>query len=598
VPIDVPPPADRPRAHRPRRTWPIPKRQREAERFSASYVETLVRLGAWLLAIAHYVAHLLADRLQGRDVQALRGQRMRESFEWMGGTFLKLGQQVSTRLDLLPFPVCQELSKLLDSMPPFPASEAIAAIERTTGAPLERTFARFDPEPLGSMSICCIYRAFLHNGDEVVVKVRRPGIGLRLAADLAALDVLCRIAEALTLVRPGFTRALRTEFRTMLLEELDFQAEARFQELFRTQARRDGQPVTAPRVHYDLSGKEVLVSEYVRGVWLQDLVALQSRKDEAALQYLATLGITPKRVARRLLRTFYWSTLETLFYHADQHPGNVLILPGAKLVLTNFGACGPSSHRSRRNYRELFRRQARRDLDGIVQVFGNVLSPLPQTDVHGLLKAAEAKVARWQYGFDSKQPEWWERCSSGLWIGILEMAREHRLPVNIETVRFFRASLLCESTALRLYDRANGPKEFARYQEAANRRLRRRIVRRWQRETNAGQVLIHYDRVSDLAGRLMYRLEDYSDQPATSFLAALNKGSYVISHILRLGVLVVFTTAFGVAAVAGLGQLPGNGPTAGEAFQSVTRSPWYWSALVLLLLRSYRVVQQRLGDVD
>ena len=303
------------------------------------------------------------------------------------------------------------------------------------------------------------------------MKVRRPGIGTLFAADLAALDLLCRVAEVMTLIRPGFTRALRTELRTMLLEELDFQGEARYQELFRNQARRDRQAVTAPRVHYEYSSREVLVTEYVRGIWLQDLIAAKERDDRAALDYLASMNITPRKVARRLLRAFHWSTFETLFYHADPHPGNILVQPGGKLVFTNFGACGPTTHKNRRNYAELFRRQARRDLDGMVQVFGNILSPLPRTDVHNLLKAAEAKVARWQYGFDSKHAEWWERGSAGLWIGIMEMAREHRIPVSIETVRFFRASLLCDTTAARLYEKINGPREFARYQRGAQRRL-------------------------------------------------------------------------------------------------------------------------------
>jgi ubiquinone biosynthesis protein len=587
-----------PSPHRPRRPWPLPRRQREAEVFKAPLTLTVRRLLTWLHAIAYYVFLGLRDRFAGLDAEERRGIRLRETFERIGGTFLKLGQQFSTRSDLLPFQTCQELSKLLDDMSPFSLAEATAAVERATGKPFDQVFERFDPTPLGSMSIACVYHAVLKSGKEVVVKVRRPGIGTLFAADLAALDVLCVVAESLTLVRPGFTRALRTELRTMLLEELDFRSEARYQELFRNQSRRDRQPVTAPKVYYEYSGREVLVSEYVRGLWLQDLIAIEQRHDAAALEYLATLNITPKKVARHLLHGFYWSTFETLFYHADPHPGNIMVLPDSRLVLTNFGACGPTTHKSQRNYAELFRRQAKRDLDGMVQVFGNILSPLPQTDVHALLKAAEAKVARWQHGFDSKHAEWWERGSAGLWIGILEMAREWRIPVSIETVRFFRASLLCDTTVARLCEKVRGPREFARYQRGADRRARRRAVRRWNREWNAGQVLVQYQRVSDLAGRLMYRLQDLSDQPTTSFLAALNKGSFVLSCVLRLGFVITLLTSVALGLVLGGAQLSGAEIGMAQAVRLLGGSPWYWGSVCFLLLRTYRTVQYRLGDVD
>jgi len=583
---------------RPKRPWPLPKRQREAEVFKAPMWLTIRRLFSWFSAVGYYAWLWLSDRATGRSGDEHSAERLRATVERMGDTFVKLGQQLSTRIDLLPFDTCRELSTLLDDMAAFPADQAIAVVERSLGRPLDEVFAHFDPQPLGSMAIACIYRAVLKNGDEVAVKVRRPGIGQLFAADLAALDLLCRVAEVVTVFRPGFTRALRSELRTMLLEELDFQAEARYQELFRNQAKRDRQAVTAPRVYYQYSGREVLVTEYAKGMWLQDLIAAQERNDQAALDYLASMRITPKKVARRLMRAFYWSTFETLFYHADPHPGNILVQPGGTLVLTNFGACGPTTHKNRRNYAELFRRQAKRDLDGMVQVFGNILSPLPKTNVHDLLKAAEAKVARWQYGFDSKHAEWWERGSAGLWIGIMEMAREHRIPVSIETVRFFRASLLCDTTAARLYGKINGPREFARYQSEAQRRLQIRARRRWNRNVNVGQLLVEFDRASDLAGRLMYKLQDLSDQPATSFLSTLNKGAFVVSSSLRLLFSVGSFTALALATSALAGGLGGGQIGLAEALGRISGSPWYWLVTILLILRSYRVVQFRLGDVD
>ena len=583
---------------RPRRPWPLPRRQREVEAFRAPRWRIAWRLACWAYAAAHYGLHRVWDRLHGRSGGVARGVRLRQTFEHMGGTFLKLGEQLATRIDLLPFDTCRELSKILDDMPAIPLREAVAAIERTTGRPLAQTFARLDPQPLGSMSVACFYHGLLVGGEEVAVKVRRPGIGERFAADLAALGVLCGVAEWLTLLRLGFTRALRAEMGTMLMEELDFRAEARFTELFGRQAKRDGQPLSAPRVFDELSGKDVLVRAYQRGLWLQDLIGAQERHDEPTLRYLATLGITPQRVAKRLQRAFYWSTFETLFYHADPHPANILVLPDSRLVFANFGACGPTTRKSRRNFAELFHRQARRDLDGMVQVIGNILSPIPQTDLYALTKVAEAKVARWQYGFDSRHAEWWERSSAGLWIGILEMARELRIPVNIETARFFRAALLYDTVTTRLHPRINGPREFEKYQREARRRAGRRILRRQREELTAGNLLVELDRVADLGRRLVYRLQDFSDRPTTSFLATINKGAFALSTLLRsaVGAGLITVAAMVVAIAAGGGAHdPVSLPAAARG---VALSPWYWAAVGVVILRAYRLVQYRLGDMD
>ena len=196
------PPADS-GAQRPRRPWPLPRRQRQSEVFRASRWRIAWRLACWAYAAAHYVSHRAWDRLRGRAGSAARGARLRQTVEHMGGTFLKLGEQLATRVDLLPFETCRELSKILDDMPPFPWPEAVATIERTTGRPLADTFARLDPQPLGSMAVACFYHGQLVSGEEVAVKVRRPGIGERFAADLAALDLLCGAAEWVTALRTG-----------------------------------------------------------------------------------------------------------------------------------------------------------------------------------------------------------------------------------------------------------------------------------------------------------------------------------------------------------------------------------------------------------
>src|SRR5262249_39629000 len=155
--------------------------------------------GAWYGAIGAFIAGTLWDVIRRRDSQDRRAVRLRRIFERAGGTLIKIGQQMSIRLDVLPVRYCEELALMLDSVPPFPSEDAIAVIERCTGKKLEEIFSAFDPQPIGSASIACVYQAVLRDGGEkVAVKVRRPGIWKLFEADFRVLDVLTTMAEKLT----------------------------------------------------------------------------------------------------------------------------------------------------------------------------------------------------------------------------------------------------------------------------------------------------------------------------------------------------------------------------------------------------------------
>jgi ubiquinone biosynthesis protein len=206
-------------------------------------------LFSWVYLIAYILFGNLWDKLRGRDSLERRAARLRMGLEKIGGTFVKFGQQVAMRIDLVPWAYCVELAKMLDKMPPFSREEALAAIERNTGKPWDEIFAVFDPEPIGSASIACVYQAVLKDGSRVAVKIRRPGIGELFMADFRVLDWIMNLVEFLTIVRPGFTRNLRREFQETLLEELDFTKEARFQEIFRRTSKKSGKKFfTAPKV--------------------------------------------------------------------------------------------------------------------------------------------------------------------------------------------------------------------------------------------------------------------------------------------------------------------------------------------------------------
>src|SRR5271166_1800347 len=210
-----------------------------------------VRLMVWLAVAIAYFSGNAFDSLLGRASVGRRAVRFRRCLEWAGASMIKVGQQLSVRADLLPYAFCDELSKLLDNVPAIPAEESIAILERNLRRPIGDVFEAFDPVPIGSASLSCVYQAVLKTGERVAVKIQRPGIGRLISADLRALDWLLIAGEAFTLIRPGMTTQFRRELRKTLIGELNFRTEARYNEMFRLRVEQDNEGITAPRVFFD-----------------------------------------------------------------------------------------------------------------------------------------------------------------------------------------------------------------------------------------------------------------------------------------------------------------------------------------------------------
>jgi len=367
-----------------------PRTMRLTSSFRAGLWLTVRRLSIWLLGIARFLGGTIWDVLRRRDSVERRAVRLRQTFERIGGTFIKFGQQAAVRVDLLPYPYIEELTKLLDKVDPFPTEAAVTAIERVTGRPMAETFEVFDPVPIGSASIACVYQAILKRGDRVAVKVRRPGIGDEFVADFRVLGWLFGLLEFLTIVRPGFTEIVLQELQTTLLEELDFYKEFRLQEIFRRRAQRARRPYfSAPRVYPELCGEDVITEEFVSGIWLYELLSAVEYNDQAALAKIRQLNIDPKIVARRLLWVSYWGLWESTFFHADPHPANVIIQRDNKLVFIDFGSMGALKATRRMTLHEIYNLEEQEDLENMARLSLTLLEPLPPIDTERVIKAIE-----------------------------------------------------------------------------------------------------------------------------------------------------------------------------------------------------------------
>lgn len=261
--------------------------------------------------------------------------QVRKALEELGPTFVKLGQILAGRADMFGPEWIAEFEKLHSHVPPLPLVLLLPQLREDLGDEPEEVFASFDPEPLAAASIAQVHRARLHDGTEVIVKIRRPGIREVIEADLRLLDRLAALAEAeMATLAPYRPRLLLQEFGRSLHRELNLATECRNAE--RLAKNMASLPfVTIPRTHWDWTSERVNVQDYVDGIPGHDL------------QRLEEAGLDRKLLAQRGAQAVLKMIVEDGFFHADPHPGNVFYLPDNRLAFIDFGMVGRLSVRRR-----------------------------------------------------------------------------------------------------------------------------------------------------------------------------------------------------------------------------------------------------------
>jgi len=568
--------------------------------FRPGIILPILRIFVWFWVCVKFFVGNGYERLRGRSTVQRRAQRLREIFEEAGASFSKLGQQMSMRADILPYAYCVELSKMLDRAKPISTEQAIEIIERSLGKRLSDVFAVFDPVPIGAASLATVYQAELKSGARVAVKVRRPGIGPLLAADLRAFEWLLIAAEALTFIRPGLTRSFRHDLGRILLGELNFRAEARYTEMFRVRSERSGADVTAPRVYFKYCTDEVMVSELVTGVWMWELMAAVDNNDQEFLGAMSARGIEPKAVASKLVRNVHRELLEELFFHADPHPANLVVLPDNKICFVDFGAVGRFSTDTRNTWRELHHHMQSHDIGRMVNASMRLVEPLPPIDAIRFVKAVEENYTDWVYANASTDAEWWERSTAQTWLRYINIAREFGVPVSLEITQFFRATLLYDTIATRLNKDIDFNAEYKEYARGAGKKARRR-VQKAVRDRLGGPTDNDYltiEQVGDTITQFYFLWQRLVEDPAIQFKNIVGKIAYAVSMLMRIGYLAILVAGFAVVTDFLAARWLGRQIVWAEVFDRLVSVWWIQLALVLVAVVLIRRILIRMAEPD
>jgi ubiquinone biosynthesis protein len=478
----------------------------------------------------------------GEARQVPFARRLRHSLEECGGMFVKMGQVASTRSDLVSPPVADELSHLQDHVAPAPPDGVRELLEDELGSPVDEVFAEFDWQPLAAASIGQVHRARLHGGQQVVVKVQRPGIAGSVHRDLDVLDQLATVVEQRTTWGAEYRVCdLADEFAERLREELDFEIEAR--NASDIAANLDGAgDVRIPAVFHDLTTRRVLVMEWLDGVSVRDADAI----DE--------LGVDRRELAESLLRCMLQQMLVDAQYHADPHPGNVMVLRDGRLALIDFGAASRIDPLQQTAIRDVMVAVSQRDADLLRQAALQVATLRRDVDDEDLERALSRFMTR--HLAPGMVP------SAAMFNDLLQLFFTFGINLPPELSTFFRALITLEGTLTTL---SPGYPVIDRAEAIATEWVRARLAPSTLEELAREELI----RMGPLLRRLPRRLDRMASQiERGNFRARVSLFSdphdeYVVTKLVNRTVLALTGGVVGLIGAILLG-VKGGPPFAGD----------------------------------
>jgi ubiquinone biosynthesis protein len=365
------------------------------------------------------------------------GERLRKALEEMGPLFIKLGQLLSTRRDLLPPGLLDELSKLQDRVPPFPSETAKAIVEQELGGPVSQFFSRFDEQPLAAASIAQVHTACRLDGREVIVKIVRPGLEQAIQEDFGFLKAAAEWLEARSPAMAAFHAwRIVCDYEQVLLGELDL-----LQEAANTTRMRNNFPgsnlIYVPEVHHDLCTHNVMVEERIYGVPVSDNAAFER------------LGVNRKVLAEKGLTVFFTQVFNHNFFHADMHPGNIFVETtdpaNPRYIALDCAIMGELSDKDHLTVARLMMSVMQHDFNQLIDVAHQAGWIPPSTDIPGLTR----EIRRLLTPMLQKRMD--QLDFAPILLGVLDVARRYHLEVPPQLVLLMKTLVHVEGLGRELY---------------------------------------------------------------------------------------------------------------------------------------------------
>lgn len=517
--------------------------------------------------------------------RAERPQLLRRYLERCGGGFVKLGQVLAVRYDVLPPRYCDALTDLLDGLSPVSFESIRAIVEHELRHPLDAIFASFDPSPVSTASVAQVHRARTTAGDDVAVKVMRPNVEQELRTDFLILAFAARLLQLLSLSRSLDFVGLVKELDQLNREELDFRTEARNAIALRDRIAGDGVAHYVPDVYRALSTRCVLTLEWLEGVSVREVLSAVTRYDVGALERLAAINVDPGHVARTLFQSIITQCFTHRLFHADPHPGNILVLADGRLGYVDFGMLGFIDEASWSRQFRLNAAISREEIDGAYRVLLESLEPLPRRPLSILEVTFKRKLQHWIMASRFPSADFAERSYATFMGEVFEAVRLEGLRMSWMDLRLNRALMISDIMILALDPDLERLPLLRQYIGDASEARRRSAISESLQQEQLNELLVTASTWPSfvLSTQLLVR-----DRLPTLMRSYEPEGSRLTrAMLLLLGYVRAASGLVALAVLAGPTLLPQLQRTIGE-------QPWRWWAFVgavVAMLVSWRMMR-------
>ncbi len=494
---------------------------------------------------ARWLMSMAGLRLKGRNTARNRGRLTREFLEALGGLWIKPGQIMAARRDVLPADFCEELSKLHEKVVGFPPERAVQTIEEELGGPVSQFFKDFQQEPFAAASVGQLHRAVLRERDLVVaVKVQRPNLQESFEQDMKFIRAFVKVMEWFRLSPHIHWHEMADELNNILTEEFDFRYEASNMTRMRKTLRKER--IYVPELFQRYCTRKVMVMEFVSGVSMADYITAITEAPVRLEEWQAENNVEPRRVGRRLFSSVYRQLLEDNLFHGDLHPGNILLLKDSRLALLDFGTVGTLDVGFHNKYVMLQKALTYGDYSRAVDLLLLLFPPLPETigqprkEMITVIQSHQAHAA-------IKEIPYTEKTASALVSKLTAVFFKYRIPAGMDFMRIDRTMLALDASLMHLCPHENMTKLMERYWRKADRRERDRLTRQYKAAMNSNDVLSLIvegpSRLSEMlllyGERLRGRARSIEDK-VTKFSQMLSAIAKVVQAFLAIGALLLF----------------------------------------------------------